>query len=93
MSMCDKSKFSFQETFNNSDGKTSGSGFIGVILGLISALGFIIGSVGFFLQFSDTVEYLKIVLNLALISAALLGVRKMDGIFKKNKENDQSQLG
>jgi len=26
-----KSKFRFSETFNNSNGKTSGSGFVGVI--------------------------------------------------------------
>ena len=40
----DAKKFVFHETFTNANGKTSGSGFIGVILGLIAGAAFIAAS-------------------------------------------------
>jgi len=82
MAMTDyeKSKFKFSETFNNSDGKTSGSGFIGVLMGLVAILGFLAGSVGWFLGVIGVMEYLEFVLQMGLLSAALMGVRKASGI-------------
>ena len=87
MAMMDyeKSKFRFSETFNNSDGKTSGSGFVGVLMGLIAILGFIAGSIGWFLGIEAVMEYLEFVLQLGLLSAALMGVRKFSGIFTGKK--------
>jgi hypothetical protein len=76
-----KSKFIFSETFNNANGKTSGSGFIGVILGLIAAAGMIAGTVGFFLQTPNTLEFIGLVLKLVAASTILLGVRKLSGDF------------
>ncbi len=85
MAMLDyeKSKFRFSETFNNSDGKTSGSGFVGVLMGLCVLTGFISGSIGWFLKMPDSIEYLNIVLQLGLLAAALMGIRKVSGMFGK----------
>lgn len=89
MSMYDKSKFAFSETFNNSSGKTSGSGFIGVILGLTAVAMLIAGSFGYFFEIPDTLEYLGVGLKVVAAATILLGVRKVggqvvDGIKKKN---------
>jgi len=77
--MYNKSKFRFSETFNNNDGKTSGSGFIGVWLGLIAGFGFVAGTFGYFFGLADTIEYLGLVLKLVGASAILLGARKIVG--------------
>jgi len=89
MAMTDykKSKFKFSETFNNSNGKTSGSGFVGVLMGLISLLGFIIGSVGWYVGLDGVMDYLDYVLQLSLLSAVLMGVRKASGVFASKKED------
>ena len=81
MAMADfeKSKFKFSELFNNSDGKTSGSGFIGVILGLTAVFAFLAGSVGWFLGKPDVIDFLSKVLQFAGLSTILLGVRKSIG--------------
>jgi hypothetical protein len=80
----DKSKFVFSETFNNSDGKTSGSGFIGVIMGLTTVGAFIAGIVGWYLGNALIIEYFDKVLQLGGLSALLMGVRKAVSIFNKN---------
>ena len=82
----EKSKFRFSETFNNSNGKTSGSGFIGVIMGLVSVLGFIVGLIGFFLGLQDMVTVLEASLQLGLLSSVLMGVRKASGMFSKSEQ-------
>lgn len=79
MSMYDKSKFRFSETFNNSDGKTSGSGFIGVYLGLIAGIGFVAGIFGFFFEIPEVMEYFTMVLKLVAAATILMGVRKIGG--------------
>jgi hypothetical protein len=81
MGKYDRSKFVFSETFNNSTGKTSGSGFIGVVLGMIAGAGIIAGTVGYFLEIPNTLEYLGIVLKLVAASTLLLGVRRLSGDF------------
>jgi len=95
MAMLDhtKSKFRFSETFNNSDGKTSGSGFIGVLMGLIAILGFIAGSVGWFVGQEKVIDYLELVLQLGLLSAALMGVRKFSAVFGKKDRVEELEEG
>lgn len=86
--------FKFSETFNNPDGKTSGSSFIGVLLGLLSMLAFILGIVGWFLELENVMEYLDHVLQFGFLSATLLGVRKVANVFEKKheKNNDQNEI-
>lgn len=79
MGMHDKSKFVFSETFNNSNGKTSGSGFIGVMLGLIGGLCFIAAIVGWFLEIPDALEVMGKIILLVTIAGGLLGLRKLAG--------------
>ena len=75
----DGSKFVFSETFSNSNGKSSGSGFAGVMLFMIGGVSFLAAMVGYFMQIPNTLEVMgKIVIILSL-SAALLGVRKFMG--------------
>ena len=81
----EKSKFKFSETFNNRDGKTSGSGFIGVILGIITALAFIAGMSGWWVGKDGFIEVLEVVLKLGFLSGVLLGVRKVTSGFEKDK--------
>ena len=79
MGMHEKSKFVFSETFNNRDGKTSGSGFIGVILGLTVVMMIVAGTFGYFFQIPNTLEYLGIGLKIIAASTILLGIRKIGG--------------
>ena len=93
----EKSKFRFSETFNNSSGKTSGSGFIGVIMGLASTLGFVAGLIGFFFGMEEMQIVLKSSMDFGFIAAALMGVRKMGSAFGKEKAepkmNDEELRG
>ena len=87
-----KSKFVFSETFNNSTGKTSGSGFVGVLLGITATLGILAGIVGFFLQVPLLVEFLEKMIQVAGIAGLLLGVRKAAGAFAKPGNNPDAVL-
>lgn len=93
MTSYEKSKFRFRETFNNTDGKTSGSAFIGVILGLIAAVTWIVIPallILFDVVDSDVaIEIMKQTINLVWASAALLGARKLAGSFKNNNSAEQ----
>jgi len=96
MAMLDyeKSKFRFSETFNNSDGKTSGSGFVGVIMGLVATLSFVAGTIGWFLEIDLVMEYFEKVIQLGGLSALLMGVRKAAGVFgKRNGGNNVDEKG
>jgi hypothetical protein len=79
-----KSKFVFSEVFTNSDGKTSGSGFIGVIMGLVGCLAFIAAIVGYFLKLPDTIPFMQQTIFFIGSATVLLGIRKAagNGIFK-----------
>ena len=89
MSMFEKSEFKFSETFNNSDGKSSGSAFVGVWLGLIGGIGFIAGTFGYFFDLPDTMEYLGFVMKLIFAASILMGARKVVGqIVNGKKKND-----
>ena len=74
-----RSKFVFSETFNNRDGKTSGSGFIGILLGLVGAACFVAAMVGWFIQKPDVIEVMGKIIILLSLSSALLGLRKFVG--------------
>ena len=78
-------KFKFSEVFNNKDGKTSGSGFIGVLMGLVGCLAFIAGIVGYFLQIPDTIPFMQQTIFFIGSATILLGVRKFVG--RNIKEN------
>lgn len=96
MAMMDyeKSKFRFSETFNNSNGKTSGSGFVGVIMGLTATLAFAAGVVGWFLELDGVMDLLEKVLKLGGLSALLMGVRKVSGhLSERNKNGNNSERG
>jgi hypothetical protein len=81
MSEYEKSKFRFSETFNNKDGKTSGSGFIGVLFGMTTVLCFVAGAIGLFFKIPNIMELVDASLQLGLLSGALLGLRKASGMF------------
>jgi hypothetical protein len=82
-----KDKFSFIELTMNSNGKQSGSGFIGVIMGLTAVAAFIAGVVGWYLGNGNIIEYFDKVLQLGGLSALLMGVRKAAGIFMSKNGN------
>jgi len=87
MSNFDAKKFRFSETFTNVNGKTSGSGFMGVILGLIAGVAFIATMVGYFFELENTVEVMGEILKLVAAATILLGVRKVSGNFVKPDTN------
>ncbi len=68
--------FRWQELIQNTTGKTSGSGTVGVLVGIISAIGLIVASVAFFMQMAGTMELFDKFITALGISALLLGVRK-----------------
>jgi len=86
MSTFDPKKFRFIETFTNTNGKTSGSGFIGVIVGLVGIASFAATMVGYFLKIPNTIDVMQHVIYLISLSAALLGVRKVSSRFGNIKE-------
>lgn len=88
MAMSDKSKFKFAETFNNKDGKTSGSGMVGVLMGLTTVLCFIAGTIGLFFGIDGIMDLVDASLQLGLLSGALLGLRKATGIFGNGRETN-----
>ena len=83
-----RSKFVFSETFNNASGKTSGSGFVGVILSLIAGAGIIAGTFGYFFEIPNTLEFLGIMLKLVAAATILLGIRKLSGDFNSKNIAD-----
>lgn len=85
MGMYNKSKFVFSETFNNDNGKTSGSGFIGVMFGILITICFAATMVGWFLKMPNALEVMGILLQFAGIDALFLGVRKVSSRFGKSE--------
>lgn len=83
----DKTKFKFTEIFLNSDGKTSGSAFIGVIGSLSSILGFILTMVGYVMGLPNTTEILtSIVLIIGIFTGLLITRKIVGGSPKENNE-------
>lgn len=71
----DINKFSFAQLTSNSDGKTSGSGTMGVLICTIGCLTFLAGCVDK-IFFSKDVDILVQTIIFTGIGATLLGVRK-----------------
>ena len=82
-----KHRFVFSEVFNNRDGKTSGSGFIGVMMGLVGCLGFIASIVGYFLQLPETIPFMQQTIFFIGGATVLLGARKWAGSKEAGKMN------
>lgn len=73
-------KFRFREIFlNEKTNKTSGSGFIGILMGLVGCLGFIAAIVGFFLEIEDTIPFMQQTIFFIGSATVLLGARKFAG--------------
>lgn len=88
----EKSKFKFSETFNNSNGKTSGSSFVGVIMGLTATLGFILVLIGWYIGLEEVMEMAEKVLKFGGMSALLMGVRKVSShLSERNKSNKEER--
>lgn len=69
-------KFSIAQMTSNADGKTSGSGFIGVYAGFVGVTCFLIGAISY--TFSDKPDQMVMMNSTGLIAIAvtLLGYRK-----------------
>ena len=93
MSKFDAKKFVFHETFTNSTGKQSGSGFIGVIMGLMTIVATIPVIVGWWIGKPEALDMFEKIIQLGLLSAALLGVRKVSGVFNKEEKESKSEEG
>jgi len=85
MSSFNPKKFVFFETFTNQNGKTSGSGFIGVILGLTAVAAFVAAMVGWFLKIPEVIPVMEEILQMVMAVTVLLGVRKVSGDFREAK--------
>lgn len=68
--------FSFTEMVSNNTGKTSASGFSGVIICLIGALCFLIGSIAVVAGKTDSSDILIQSIGMVYAGALLLGYRK-----------------
>ena len=73
----EKNKFSLTETLNNNNGKTSGTGLMGMLLISTGCICFIICMVGWFLKLPETTSVMNNVIMLIVIGGGLLGVRKV----------------
>lgn len=71
----DINKFSFAQMCSNNDGKTSGSGTLGVITGFAGVLGFLYGIVDYSFMSKDANIMTQSIIVITL-GAGLLGYRK-----------------
>lgn len=74
-----KNKFNFSEIFNNSDGKTSGSAFVGIVGSLISLVCLLIAMIGYIIGLPSTTEILTSLTLIIGIFTGLLVTRKIVG--------------
>lgn len=84
MSTLDSNKFSFAQATSNKDGKTSGTGTLGLIGGLIALLCFLIGAI--FYAVKGDIMLCTVSGALFTTCATLLGWRK----HKESKEEKNS---
>lgn len=78
-------KFSFAEMTSNDNGKTSGSGTVGIVISFIGGLCFLLGSVDK-MFFSGTVDILTQSIVVIGIGVGLLGYRKGKAVDLKSSE-------
>ena len=81
--MSDRGKFVIAELFSNADGKTSGSGFIGILAGMVGCVAFLVALVGYFLNIPNTIDVMQQSSIFVGSASALLAARK----FKSSYEN------
>ena len=72
------SKFSWAELFSNDSGKTSGTGFCGIIICMVGTLCFFLGCIDK-MWVSESIDIITQSIVLVGIGATLLGVRKVFG--------------
>ncbi len=87
------SKFSWGELFSNETGKTSASGFTGVIISLVGTLCFFMGCLDK-MFFTKSVDIITQSIILVGIGVALLGVRKVSksgNIHRKEKTETSTE--
>jgi len=86
----DISKFSFAEMTSNDDGKTSGSGTVGIIISFIGGLCFFLGCIDkmFLTNSSDILTQSIIVIG---IGVGLLGYRKGKSTDVKIAESNSAE--
>ena len=84
----DKNRFTFRELTMNQDGKQSGSGFIGVYLGLISGIMALGSMVGYFIKIPNTIEFMGQILQLIAAATILLTARKLSGDYLARKNGN-----
>lgn len=72
----DQNKFRFRELVTNRDGKTSGSGFVGLLLGLTAVIVALGGTVGWYTGMEGWTDAFEYSIKLGGISALLMGARK-----------------
>ena len=75
MRVCDINKFSFPQMTANADGKTSGSGTMGILICTIGALCFLLGAIDK-MWVSHTIDIMTQSIIFVGIGAGLLGYRK-----------------
>lgn len=86
----DISKFSLAEMTSNDDGKTSGSGTVGIVISFVGALTFLLGAIDkMFL--SGTVDILSQSIIVIGIGVGLLGYRKGKSADTKIAESKSSE--
>jgi hypothetical protein len=82
-------RFSFAQMTSNSDGKTSGSGTMGVLICMIGCITFLLGCIDKMFINHD-VDILTQTIIFTGIGAALLGYRKsMDQVVTSESENGE----
>ena len=82
------SKFSWAELFSNNDGKTSGSGFAGVIICLVGTLCFFLGCIDKMFV-SKEIDIITQSIVFVGIGATLLGARKFISAKSKPVEEEK----
>jgi hypothetical protein len=88
------SKFSWAELFSNETGKTSASGFAGVIISLVGTLCFLMGCIDK-MFFTKSVDIITQSIILVGIGVTLLGVRKVaksGNVHQKEKSPAQQPI-
>lgn len=72
-----KHRFRFQETFNNTDGKTSGSGFCGVMIVLSGIIAFLGASTASIIGIPEAMPLIPYITGYVTVGAGLLTARKL----------------
>jgi len=71
-----RNKFVIAELFSNSDGKTSASAFIGILVGVIGCIAFSTAIIGYIFNFPNTISIMQQSTIFIGASSALLAARK-----------------